>query len=284
MSPLPTSLEEVKALARLLDDPTDAVQMSVRGRLGELGHHAVPYLMAARDEANAALRPVIDETIRDLHFEHVHRAWSLVLDAAEVDLERGAFLLAFYRFPDLDIPAYRAQLDAFADQAREHLSCVTGVERAFVLAEFMCETLGFSGNDDHYYDPDNSYLNRVIDRRLGIPVSLSVMYLLLGQRLDLPVYGINMPAHFLAGYAGKRGDIYLDLFNGGAYVSKEACIRFLLKAGVKPHPNYFQPTGARDILLRMGRNLLVIAQDTGRERTAADLRQLLAPWTPSIEE
>ncbi len=268
MTDAPISPDEVRALVRLLDDPNATVQASVRERLDELGPEAVPHLLAARDEADEALRPLIDEAIHDVHFDRVRRAWSLVMGAPEVDLERGAFLIAFYRFPDLDIPAYRAKLDAWAEQARPSVTQAKGVERAFALAAFMCDTLGFSGNDEHYYDPNNSYLNRVIDTRLGIPISLSVVYLLLGRRLGLPVYGVNMPAHFLVKHVDGRGEAYLDLFDGGNYVSKEACVRFLLKAGIKPRPVYFEAAEPRDILLRM----------------ADDLMRLLAPWDPSLEE
>ena len=274
---------EVGALVRLLDDPDDDVRDSVQARLDELGHRAVPPLLAARDDADDALRPLIDSTIHDLHFEHVQRAWTLVMDAPSVDLERGAFLLALYRFPGLDIPAYRAKLDAFADEAVSAVHSARGVERAFALAEVMCDALGFDGNDDRYYDPNNSYLNQVIDRRLGIPISLSVIYLLLGQRLNLPVYGVNLPAHFLVKYVDDHGEAYIDLFNRGEYVSKEACLRFLLKAGVKPRPRYFQAADARAILLRMGRNLLAIAQETDQSQMANDLMTLLAPWDPHLE-
>lgn len=278
--PTPT---EIEALVRLLDDPDADVQSSVQARLSELGPEALPALMDARDAADEPLQPLIEEVIHDLHFHHVQRAWTLVMNAPEVDLERGAFLLALYRFPGLDIPAYRDQLDAFANEARPAVTAAQGVERAFVLAHVLCDTLGFQGNEEHYYDPNNSYLNQVIERRLGIPISLSVLFLLLGERLGLPVYGVNLPAHFLVKYVDEHGEAYIDLFNGGEYVSKEACIRFLLKAGVKPRPVYFQAAGATEILLRMGRNLLAIARETGQAQMEEDLTTLLAPWDPSLE-
>jgi regulator of sirC expression with transglutaminase-like and TPR domain len=283
MTDIPASPNEIRALARLLDDPDGHVQASVRNRLDELGHRAVPHLLSIRDDADASLQPLIDSAIHDLHFEHVLRAWTLVMDAPDVNLERGAFLLALYRFPRLDIPAYRRALDDFADRARAEVDRASGVERAFVLADVMCDTLGFSGNEDHYYDPNNSYLNQVIDRRLGIPISLSVVYLLLGARLDLPVYGVNLPAHFLVKYVDEHGEAYLDLFSGGEYVSKEACVRFLLKAGVKPRPAYFQAAAPQTILLRMARNVLAIAHETDQARMVDDLTALLAPWDPSLD-
>lgn len=274
---------EMDALVRLLDDPDTTVQSSVQTRLDELGPDAVPQLMAARDRADAALRPQLDDVIHTLHMKRIRKAWQLIMDAPSVDLERGAFLIALYRFPGLDIPAYRAQIDAFAETAHSAVQHAQGIERAFALAEVMCDTLGFSGNEDHYYDPSNSYLNQVIDRRRGIPISLSVLYLLVGKRLNLPVYGVNLPAHFLVKYVDEHGEAYVDLFNGGAYVSKDACIRFLLKAGVKPRPVYFRAAASQAILLRMGRNLLAIAHETDRSQMVNDLTTLLAPWDPSLE-
>lgn len=274
---------EVDALIRLLDDPDEDVQASVRARLDELGHEAVPPLLAAHDEAEDALRPLIETAIHDLHFAHIQQAWRLVMGAPSVDLERGAFLLALYRFPRLDIPAYRSKLDDLAEEAQPAVHRASGVERAFELADFMCDTWGFSGNEDHYYDPNNSYLNKVIDRRLGIPISLSVVFLLLGRRLDLPVYGVNLPAHFLVKYVDDQGEAYLDLFSGGEYLSKEACLRFLLQAGVKPRPTYFQAADEQSILLRMGRNLLAIARETDQSQMAEDLTTLMAPWDPRLE-
>ena len=278
-----SSTPEVEALIRLLDDPDEDVQASVRARLDELGHEAVPSLLAARDKATDGLRPLIDTAIHDLHFEHIQQAWHLVMGAPSVNLERGAFLLALYRFPGLDIPAYRSTLDDLAAEARPHVRQAQGVEQAFELADYMCTTWGFSGNEDHYHDPNNSYLNRVIDRRLGIPISLSVVFLLLGQRLDLPVYGVNLPAHFLVKYVDDYGEAFLDLFNGGEYVSKEACLRFLMQAGVKPRPTYFQAADERAILLRMARNLLAIARETEQLQMADDLTTLMAPWDPRLE-
>lgn len=278
-----SSTREMNALIRLLDDPDADVQASVHARLDELGHDAVPTLLAARDDASESLRPLIDTAIHELHFGHIQHAWQLVMGASSVNLERGAFLLALYRFPQIDIPTYRSMLDDWAAEARAPVHQARGVERAFELADIMCNTWGFTGNDDHYYDPNNSYLNKVMDRRLGIPISLSVVFLLLGKRLGLPVYGVNLPAHFLVKYVDDHGEAYLDLFNGGEYVSKEACLRFLLQAGVKPRPGYFQAADNQAILLRMGRNLLAIATETEQVQMADDLTTLLAPWDPSME-
>lgn len=274
---------EVKALVQLLDDPDPDVQDSVRSRLDELGRAALPTLRDVRDRVDSSLRDEIDHVVQTLHFRDVRTAWNAVLSQEAVSLERGAFLLALYRFPQLDIEAYQEQLDDLAEEARPAVEAATGAARARQLAEVMTEQFGFSGNREHYYDPNNSYLNQVLDRRLGIPISLSTVYLLLARRLDLPACGANVPVHFLVKYAGPGGELFLDPFNNGDVVPKEDIVRFLLKAGIRPVPMYFQCAETTDILLRMARNLLAIAEDTNQTQTARDLRRLIAPHDPDLE-
>ncbi len=277
--------DEVRALARLVDDPAPAVQRAVQARLDTLGRRALPHLSAAATEAgDAVARAHIREAAHAVHMDSLEAAWSLVLGAPNVDLERGAFLVALYRFPHLDIPAYQRQLDRMAGEARRRLSTTRGADRAFALADFMTETLRFEGNRAHFFDPNNSYLNQVIDRRRGIPISLSVVYLLLGQRLGLPVYGVDMPVRFLVKYEDEGSEIFLDLFDSSAPVEPSACVRFLMRAGITPRPDHFAPAAPQAILLRMVRNLLAIAQKAEQPQTEADLLRLLEPWDDAHAE
>ncbi len=279
----PPTEREVDALIRLLDDPDAAVQASIQRRFDELGREALPLLIEAQASTEEPLRSELDALVHDLHMRDIVRAWTAIMEQTNSDLERGAFLLALYRFPRLDIPTYQEKLDAFAADIRPQIQAHDGAERAMALARYMCEELGFTGNEEHYYDPNNSYLNQVIDRRMGIPISLSVLYVLLGRRLRLPVYGVNMPAHFLVKYIDKDGELFIDLFNDGSYITKDECIRFLLKAGLQPRSGYFTAADASSILLRMGRNLLAIADDTGQQQMVDDLTLLLEPWDPSLQ-
>jgi regulator of sirC expression with transglutaminase-like and TPR domain len=277
-------MSEVSALVRLLDDPDRDVQASVRARLEELGREALPELREVREAADDDLRERIDDVVHEVHMGDLEQAWNAVMSAEEVDLERGAFLIALYRYPTLDIPAYRARLDAFAEEARPRVEAAEGAERAVALATVLADDLGFTGNTEQYYDPSNSYLNRVIDRRVGIPITLSVIYVLIGQRLDLPVAGVNLPAHFLAKYEGREGEVFVDPFNDGEIVSKESCVRFLLKAGIRPRPSYFQAAAPTAVLLRMARNLVAIAEESGQTQTVEELSRLMRPYDPNLEE
>ena len=278
LSPMPKADSELDALIHLLDDPSPEVQRAVHSRLGELGRDVLPRLHLAQKTAAEPLRTRIAEASHNLHVSLVVQAWSSLMEQPAPDLERGAFLLALYRYPDLDIPAYRAQLDDLAEQVRPRVRELQGFERSETLTRFMFDEWGFLGDHQEYYDPDNSYINRVIDRRRGIPIGLSVVYLLLAKRLGLPIFGVNMPAHFVVKYEDEENEIFLDLFNGGVPFTKEAGVRSLRKVGIPPHAQYFDAARPTDILLRMVRNLVHIAREARQQQTLTDLLQLLDPW------
>ncbi len=275
---MPEADSELDALIHLLDDPSQDVQQAVHTRLSELGRAALPRFHHAQKNASEPLRSRIAEAAHDLHVSLVVQAWSDLMGQPDPDLEHGAFLVALYRYHDLDIPAYRTLLDELAGQVRPRIDKAEGFERSETLTHFMFGELGYLGNHKEYYDPDNSYLNRVIDRRTGIPISLSIIYLSLAKRLGLPIYGVNMPAHFVVKYEDADVEVFLDLFNGGVPFTKEAGARSLKKVGIPPQPQYFDAARPNDILLRMVRNLVHIARDTRQPQTLADLLRLLDPW------
>ncbi len=275
---MPDPDAEVDALIELLDDPSETVKRAVEARLLELGGAALPRLRSAEAAAEEPLRTHIAATAHTLHMTALEQAWAALMAQPDPDLEQGVFLLARYRDPGLDVASYRALLDDLARQVRAHVEGAHGFERAEILARFMFNHLGFTGNHKAYYDPNNSYLDQVLDRRTGIPISLSVVFLLLGRRLGLPVYGVNMPAHFVVKYQDDQGEVFMDIFNGGVPFKKEAAMRSLLNVDIRPQPQYFRAATVSEILLRMVRNLVHIARDAGHEQPYRDLRRLLDPW------
>jgi len=276
-----TIQREVNALVRLLDDPDEDVQEQVQNRLTDLGREAMPALRRAYDASQGEQRRQIDEVVRRLHWNDIQTAWHAILGADEPNLERGAFILALYRFPSLDVEAYQEILDEWADRVEERVMRSVGVDRARVLMEFLADEIGLTGNRDDYDDPNNSYLNRVIDRRLGIPISLAVIALSMADRLAIPLYGVGMPAHFLVKYSDARGEVYFDVFNDGQPVSREECVRFLLRAGIQPKPAYFEAAPPTEILLRMVRNLRHTARTSGNEQVYEELTALIEPYDDS---
>ncbi|MFO0731820.1 MAG: transglutaminase-like domain-containing protein [Nitrospiraceae bacterium] len=177
----------------------------------------------------------------------------------DMDLETGAFVLARYAYPMLDVPAYASLLDRMAREVREQIgNRVSGEETVKALNRYLFTECGFKGNTKNYYEVENSYLNRVIDRRTGIPISLSTVYLLIGKRLQLPVHGIGMPGHFLVKFDSDKYKVFIDCFNGGALLTEKNCARFLTEAGYGFEERFLQRSPTRAILTRMIKNLLAI--------------------------
>jgi regulator of sirC expression with transglutaminase-like and TPR domain len=251
---------QIRALIRLLSDEDERIVKTISGRLIDFGDSAVPLLQEAEiEQPDMADRIVtILEEIRGSRLEE-ELADLLGQPGHEIDLEAGAFLLARYAYPSLDVAVYERQLDDMARELRGQIgSRVSGEETVKALNRYLFTEQAFKGNTKNYYELDNSYLNRVIDRRTGIPISLSAVYLLIGKRLGLPVHGIGMPGHFLVKYESEKYKIFIDCFNSGALLTEKNCARFLTEAGYGFEERYLQKSPTRAILTRMIKNLLAI--------------------------
>ena len=251
---------QIRALIRLLSDEDERVARTIAGKLTEIGDPAVPLLREAeieQPEMAARISGIMDD-IRGQRLEGDFHTLS-ACDDNNLDLEAGAFLIAQFAYPDLEASSYGDVLDAMAREVRERLGRkASGEEIVKAINRYLFVEQGFAGNTHQYYDVDNSYLNRVLERKTGIPISLGAVYLLVGKRLKLPVFGVGMPGHFLVKYEADRYRIFVDCFNGGALLTQKDCARFLDQAGYGFDERYLQKTPSRAILIRMIKNLVAI--------------------------
>jgi regulator of sirC expression with transglutaminase-like and TPR domain len=142
------------------------------------------------------------------------------------DLSRIALEIARDAYPDLDFEPYLAQIDALAARVRDRCPPLAKIRQVLGQINWVLFVEeGFEGNTDHYYDPRNSYLNEVLDRKLGIPISLSVLYRALAERLGLEMSGVNLPAHFMLRVGQGESTIFVDPFHSGALLDREGCAR-----------------------------------------------------------
>ncbi len=251
---------QIRALIRLLSDDSERVARTITGKLVEIGDSAVPLLQEAeieQPEMAQRIAAVLDE-IRGTRLEQEFIRLAMQ-DQGSVCLETGAFLIARFAYPMLDVGACSRQLDAMATEVGERLgSRVSGEETVKTLNRYLFAEQGFHGNTKNYYELENSYLNCVLERRTGIPISLSVLYLLIAKRLRLPVVGVGMPGHFLVRYEGERYKVFVDCFNNGALLTERDCARFLAQAGYGFEDKYLEASSTRTILCRMLKNLMAI--------------------------
>jgi regulator of sirC expression with transglutaminase-like and TPR domain len=210
----------------------------------------------------------------------------LTLDDSEIDLAEAALIIAKDEYPELDIGRYLEQIDQFALDVAERLEESSDAEVIIsTLNDYLFEEQGFSGNMDDYYDPKNSLLNDVIDRRRGIPISLSIIYLETGRRLGLDLEGVCFPGHFLVRFNVGQGTIVLDPFFGGVSLSEDE-LEFRLSR-LTDHETQetleelLAPASNKSILERVLRNLRGIYMQNATHEKALNTCNKILSLTPA---
>ncbi|MDQ6885564.1 MAG: tetratricopeptide repeat protein, partial [Candidatus Dormibacteraeota bacterium] len=207
----------------------------------------------------------------------------LQVPEAELDLAEGALLIAAEEYPDLRPAVYLNQIARMATDLKKRIRTQIEPERVVQIAnDYFFEELQYKGNREEYYDPRNSFLNDVIERRVGIPITLAVLYVAVGERAGLPVRGVGMPGHFLIKYtpAAKGVEIFIDAFNARTMTRAE-CAKMLQEMygeAVEMRPALLQPAAKRQILARILNNLksLYMSRNDLQRALAASDRILLA--------
>lgn len=196
--------------------------------------------------------------------ETAEQRWAAIARGPDtnIDVAEAALLIALDEYPALDVAAYRARIDDMAVTLKRRLRAdISTGDSILALNRYLFEELGFSGNGADFYDPRNSYLNDVLDRRLGIPITLSLVYIEIGRRCGLALHGVSFPAHFLVKCVVRDGAIVLDPYGKGACLGMEELQQRLhaVSPGAAPQADAVKSllatAGPRDILIRILRNL-----------------------------
>jgi len=262
------------ALVKLLSDEDPAVYHLVREKILSYGQSAIAWMQPHVLSSDPVLRRRVQEVIDHLarrSADNRFLAFCLSQHGEELDVDQGSWLLAQTRYPDINVAAYQALFDSYAGDLRERIDF--GARPDQILAtinQYLYSELGFHGNEQNYYEPENSYLNRVIDRRTGNPISLCMVYLFVSRRLHLPVTGIGMPGHFLCRFQCPTDELYIDAFNRGKLLSRTDCVKYLVQTNYGFQDGLLTPATPRRILLRMCSTLhqiyqhLKLAEETAR--------------------
>lgn len=185
----------------------------------------------------------------------------------QIDLAKAALYIAQEEYPEMEIEPYCHALDTMAEQVKERLPSERyPLKIVQAINRYLYQDLGFAGNLVDYYDPRNSFFNQVIDRRMGIPITLSLVYLEIAKRLDFPMVGIGMPGHFLIRPEFEGAGIYIDAFNGGEILFEEDCEQRLSQIygrPVKLQPELLAPVNRQRFLIRILSNLKLIYLNQG---------------------
>lgn len=270
--PSEKDISEIKSLLKLLDDDDQHIYQTARERLLAHAEAVLPYLpevspsnsvMARR---TAEIRELITRSVYKEQFRNLKRD-----ENGDVDLEEGVFLIARQRFVQLDSKKYVSLLNDYAVELKEILSSIgdnTEIMRRTI--SFFVDEKGFTGNFTDYFNENNHYINRVLESKSGIPITLSIVYLLVGKRIDLPLRGIGLPGHFTMRFSFGGTNVYFDPYNQGKILSVNDCTELVKKQGYEFSEAYLKPVTNRQILERMLRNIIIALekkQETERMET-----------------
>ncbi|MHB9146674.1 MAG: transglutaminase-like domain-containing protein [Symbiobacteriia bacterium] len=272
---------EIKALITLLADEDERTFSVARRVLLEARKTTLPYLESATHSSDAAVRGRVRTLLDSIRLDGLEERFRQLLTETDPlrELETGCQLLAEYAFPDVDMARYGDQLSVMAQELEELLRGRRDARSAVpILVRFLAEEKNLHGDDRYFQDPDGSYLNRVLDRGVGIPISLSIVYLLVAQRLGLPLYGVGLPGHFVVKWEDARDTVYLDPYHGGKTLTVEECRRLVEEGGHPFRDTHLRAVTPRQMLARLMTNLIWIYEQAGEAvaaRQVARFRSIL---------
>jgi regulator of sirC expression with transglutaminase-like and TPR domain len=222
--------------------------------------------------------------------EAVREQFACLMEGPEdnIDLVDAALLIARTAYPDLIGSHSTDRLNQWAERLRSRLGPFSSAGEILTsLNQILFDEEGFRGDIDNYFDPQNSYLNRVLDRRLGIPLTLSLVYSEVGRRAGFPIHGIALPGHFITGLFHASGTLYIDPFNRGEVLAEKECHeRIALRYGqtAAMDPGWKTPADKKTILKRMLRNLKGIYRQLGQERSFFEMLQWILVVDPNAPD
>ncbi len=248
-----------KALMKLLDDEDPQVFAAVEKELLHGGDETARMLELEMDSADAGTRKRIENLVSRIHLDKLQREYDRLLDfvsGSDFTLERALFLLAKPLYPHVDFAEIESALNDLANELRGRIA---GAEDPYEIVQrvndFFLNEMGFAGNSRDYYNPDNSILHRVLETRRGIPISLGIVYLLVGRRINLPIFGVGAPAHFLVKFVLEGKEFYVDVFNGGRVMSRKDAENSINDMGFTFESRFLKASSDLEIIARSCRNL-----------------------------
>lgn len=280
----------IKALVRLIDDPDDSIFEHVRDEIINHGTSAIPFLESSWETEDYGLlfQSRIENLIKEIQFKAVKDELSNWCKSSHKDLLTGALIISRYQYPNFDEEKVRAKIQKIRkDIWLEISSHQTAYEKVRVFNKIFYGKYNFSGNSKDYHSPLNSCINTVIDTKKGNPLSLCLLYSIIAQSLDMPVYGVNLPNHFVLTYLdennimsfidpeNKHGNLfYINAFSKGGIFNTDEIDEFLNGLNKPKLREYYEPCSNSAILIRMLTNLISSFQQSGSSEKVNELIEL----------
>lgn len=278
--------KEINALITLLDDPDKDIYQAISNTLLDKGIEIVPDLEKAWESSPASsVQDRIESIIQKIQLNHIHKSLTMWLNNGANDLLEGAFIIAKYQYPELGFYEVINAIEKLKHDVWLEISDnLTALEKVRVINHILFDIHKFSANNSNYYSPQNSYINQVLQSKKGNPISLSIVYAVIAQKLGLPIYGVNLPKNFILAYKDEYHDLfpsgdevlfYINPFNKGAVLGRKEIDVFLKQQNISPEDSFYSPCSNIEIIQRVIMNLIYSYEKLGYESKVKDLNSLM---------
>jgi regulator of sirC expression with transglutaminase-like and TPR domain len=276
---------EVNSLIRLLDDPDSGIFEHVHEKLLGYGPEVITYLETAFEQAfDAVQQERIANLVHEIQFGTLKNDLKLWHQSGAFDLLQGILIINRYQYPDLDEQKVINQVESIKrDIWIQMMNEASPKEQIKLINHVFYNIYGFSGNTSNHLDPQNSYLSQVLETKKGNQISLAIIYSVIAQKLDIPVYGVNLPQHFILAYLDESREsefeggilFYINAFNKGFMFGRRDVDMFLKQLNLKFDKQFYEPCSNTDIIKRVLRNLISAYENLGSAEKVAELNELL---------
>lgn len=282
--------KEIAAIISLLDDPDPIIFEQISKKILSLGTTVIPMLESQWEQSlDALLQQRIEQLIHQIQYNTVKEELKTWASSGSFDLLSGFITIARLQYPELDEQKLINQIEAIKRDAWIELRYDTSpLEKVKILNHVFYSINGFIGNTTNFHDPQNSYINNVLESRRGNQISLAVIYSIVAQRLDIPIYGVNLPQHFVLAYLDEKQEyphissgeangilFYINAFNKGSVFNRRDVDHFLKQLEIQPESYFYNPCSNIQIIKRILRNLISAYEKQSNIEKASEIEELL---------
>jgi regulator of sirC expression with transglutaminase-like and TPR domain len=269
---------ELKALVSLLDDEDAQIVSHVEEKIRSLGTSIIPFLEQEwESNFSPQVQRRIEELIHSLQYELLKERINEWFESPDQDLLTGMWLVATYQYPDLELIKLKQELEQlYYETWLEFKPDLYPFDQVKVVNSVLFNKVKFGANTKNFHSPGNSLINVVLETRKGNPITLCVIYLLVAQKLKLPVYGVNLPNLFVLTYKDERHtQFYINAFNKGLIFSRQDIENYISELHLTPQTSFFEPCANLEIIRRVFRNLIMSFDKMGEHAKAEEVKELL---------
>lgn len=268
---------ELKALVSLLDDEDKQIAAHVQEKILSLGTEAIPFLEKEwESNLNPDVQSRIEELIHTLQYELVKERLKAWYSSENQDLLTGMWIIATYQYPDIELEKLKQELEQiYYETWLEFRPDLYAYDQVKVINGVIFNKLKFGANTKNFHSPGNSMINVVLETRKGNPITLCVIYMLVAQKLKLPVSGVNLPNLFILTYKDDNHQFYINAFNRGLIFSKQDIENYIHELHLVPQPSFFEACSNIEIIRRALRNLIMSFEKMGEHAKAEEVKLLL---------